>query len=155
MTLAVSTTIPATPTGKSWKWRARSVPYLLLLPYILVTAVFFIYPLIYATILAFYQTNGPRAKAFVGWSNFRFVLHDPDFRKSLWNTCVFAVASLCIQLPLSLFLAMLLNTRNGRLESFFRLAIFAPNLVGQVFVGVLFFMLFTPDMACSISSCRN
>ena len=26
----------------------------------------------------------------------------------------------------------------------FRLAIFAPNLVGQVFVGILFSMLFTP-----------
>jgi ABC-type sugar transport system permease subunit len=49
-----------------------------------------------------------------------------------------------VQLPLSLGLAMLLNAKRGRMKAFFRLAIFAPNLVGQVFVGILFAMLFTP-----------
>ncbi|HWB54869.1 MAG TPA: sugar ABC transporter permease, partial [Tepidisphaeraceae bacterium] len=126
------------PTGN------RATPYLFLLPYFLITLVFFVYPLIYATILAFYQTDGPTAKAFVGWSNFKFVLGDTDFHHALWNTAVFAFFSLCLQLPLSLGLAMLLNSRKGKLKGFFRLAIFAPNLVGQVFVGVLFTVLFTP-----------
>jgi ABC-type sugar transport system permease subunit len=43
-------------------------PYLFLLPYLLITAVFFLYPLVYASILAFYQTNGPTQRAFVGMS---------------------------------------------------------------------------------------
>lgn len=124
--------------------KSQTVPYLFLLPYFLVTAVFFIYPLAYATILAFYQTNGPSSKAFVGLSNFKFILGDQTFHQALWNTTFFAICSICIQLPLSLALAMLLNSRTGRLKAFFRLAIFAPNLVGQVFVGVLFTMLFTP-----------
>jgi ABC-type sugar transport system permease subunit len=47
-------------------------------------------------------------------------------------------------LPLSLALALMLNVRNARMKGFFRLAIFAPNLVGQVFVGILFTMLFAP-----------
>lgn len=129
---------PRRPLGK------RATPYLFLLPYFLVTTVFFIYPLGYATILSFYQTDGPAAKAFVGLSNFTFVLGDRDFHHALWNTCVFTFFSLCLQLPLSLGLAMLLNSKSGRLKGFFRLAIFAPNLVGQVFVGVLFTVLFTP-----------
>ncbi|HMB95122.1 MAG TPA: sugar ABC transporter permease, partial [Tepidisphaeraceae bacterium] len=115
-----------------------------LLPYFLVTAVFFIYPLIYATILAFYQTNGAKSRVYVGLDNFRFILHDTDFRRALWNTTVFAVCSICLQLPLSLGLAMLLNARNDKLKSFFRLAIFSPNLVGQAFVGIMFQMFFTP-----------
>jgi ABC-type sugar transport system permease subunit len=127
-----------------WKFRARSAPYLFLLPYFLVTIVFFIYPLIYAAILAFYQTNGPRSKVFVGLENFKWVLHDPDFHTAVWNTTVFAFFSIFLQLPLSLGLAMLLNARNARLKAFFRLAIFAPNLVGQVFVAIFFSMLFTP-----------
>ena len=49
-----------------------------------------------------------------------------------------------MQLPLSLGLALLLNAKTDRLKGFFRLAIFSPNLVGQVFVGILFTMLFTP-----------
>jgi ABC-type sugar transport system permease subunit len=128
----------------SWKLRTKLAPYLFLLPYFLVTAVFFVYPLIYASVLAFYQTSGPRQRVFVGLANFSFVLGDADFRRALWNTSIFAICSIVVQLPLSLALAMLLNARRDRLKGFFRLAIFAPNLVGQVFVGVLFTMLFTP-----------
>jgi ABC-type sugar transport system permease subunit len=147
--------ITASPTGASRekvipynrggrKLKHTLTPYLFLFPYFFTTAVFFLYPLIYATVLAFYQTNGPSRKAFVGWSNFAFVMKDPDFHKALWNTTIFAAFSICLQLPLSLTLAMLLNAKSDRLKGFFRLAIFSPNLVGQVFVGVLFSMLFTP-----------
>jgi ABC-type sugar transport system permease subunit len=122
----------------------RAAPYVFLSPYFLVTAVFFVYPLLYASVLAFYQTSGPRSRAFVGLDNFRFIIADTDFHLALRNTAFFAVCSICIQLPLSLALALLLNARQDRLKSFFRLAIFAPNLVGQVFVGILFSMLFTP-----------
>lgn len=130
--------------GGWWRFREKATPYLFLSPYVLTTAVFFIYPLIYATILAFYQTYGPARRQFVGLDNFLFVLRDSDFLRALWNTSVFAICSICIQLPMSLGIAMLLNARNDRLKGFFRLAIFSPNLVGQVFVGVLFTMLFTP-----------
>ena len=122
----------------------QAAPYLFLLPYFLTCLVFFIYPLVHATVLAFYQTNGPARRAFVGWDNFRFILTDADFHRALWNTTVFACCSIGIQLPLSLALAMLLNTRNDRLKNLFRLIIFSPNLVGQVFVGILFGMLFAP-----------
>jgi ABC-type sugar transport system permease subunit len=130
--------------GGWWNLRTRSAPYLFLLPYFAVTAVFFVYPLVYAMILAFYQTDGPARKAYVGLANFRFVLTDPDFHRALQNTLVFTAASLLLQLPMSLALAMLLNGKIGRARGIFRLVIFAPNLVGQVFVGILFGMLFTP-----------
>jgi len=134
----------AEDSGVIWKARTRLAPYFFLFPYFLVTAVFFIYPLAYATILAFRQTAGPGRSAYVGLSNFKFILHDPDFYTALWNTIVFTLASICIQLPLSLGLAMLLNARKDKLKGFFRLALFSPNLVGQVFVGILFIMLFAP-----------
>ena len=130
--------------GRGWKLRTKSAPYLFLLPFFIVTGVFFVYPLIHALVLAFHQTAGPRARVYVGLENFRFLIADSTFHTALLNTLFFAVCSLLIQLPLSLGLAMLLNAKNDRLKSFFRLAIFAPNLVGQVFVGILFSMLFTP-----------
>lgn len=133
------------PSNASVRPYAASAPYLFLLPYFVVTAVFFLYPLGYATVLAFFQTSGPVRRTFVGLENFSYVLNDPDFYKALWNTFLFAAASLLLQLPLSLGLALLLNARQDRLKGFFRLAIFSPNLVGQVFVGILFAMLFTPQ----------
>jgi len=119
-------------------------PWLLLAPYIAVTCVFTLYPLANAAVLAFYQTNGPASRAFVGIDNFRFLLSDPVFYRALGNTTVFALCSVFIQLPLSLGLSLLLNSGNDRWKSFFRLVLFSPNLVGQIFVGILFGVLFTP-----------
>lgn len=130
--------------GRSRRSKQRFTPYAMLAPYFITTAVFFIYPLVYAAILAFEQTDGPARHVWVGFSNFQFVLHDQNFHRALWNTTLFTLASILLQLPLSLALAMLLNSQQGQAKGLFRLIIFAPNLVGQVFVGILFSMLFTP-----------
>jgi ABC-type sugar transport system permease subunit len=136
--------IPSSSVPARRRSRDPRAPYFFLLPFLAVNLVFFLYPLIYATVLAFYQTNGPARRAFVGWGNFAWVLKDPDFHRALWNTTIFAFFSIGLQLPLSLGLAMLLNSKNDRFKGLFRLAIFAPNLVGQVFVGIIFSVLFMP-----------
>ena len=97
-----------------------------------------------AGILAFHQTQGPNARVFVGFDNFRYLAGDRLFHKALWNTTVFATCSVLIQLPLSMGLALLLNSDKSRAKGFFRLILFSPNLVGQIFVGILFSVLFAP-----------
>ena len=121
----------------------RSAPYWFLAPYLAVTLVFTVYPLINAGILAFHQTNGPASRAFVGFANFRFLFHDPTFWQALGNTTIFAACSVLVQLPLSMGLALLLNSGKGWARGLLRLVLFSPNLVGQIFVGVLFSVLFT------------
>src|SRR2546423_8992316 len=142
---ALTAPVPRTSGGHRHGGRpsARLAPYVFLLPYFVVAAIFFVYPLCYSAVLAFYQTNGTTSRAFVGLDNFRYILSDVDFHTALKNTLLFTICSIFLQLPLSLGLALLLNRRQGRSKAFFRLAIFAPNLVGQVFVGILFSMLFT------------
>jgi ABC-type sugar transport system permease subunit len=133
------------PPRAAGKERHRGLsPYLFLAPYVLVTACFTLYPLVNAAVLAFHQTNGPASRAFVGIDNFRYLLNDPLFYQALWNTTVFAACSVLIQLPLSMGLALLLNSGQGFARGLFRLILFSPNLVGQIFVGVLFSVLFTP-----------
>ena len=124
--------------------RQAWTPYLFLAPYLVLSAVFFAVPFCNAVVLAFYETNGPRSRVFVGLANFRFLLADPMFYRALGNTTLFACASVLLQLPLSMALALLLNSSEGRLKGFFRLVLFSPNLVGQIFVGILFSVLFTP-----------
>ncbi len=120
------------------------IPYLFVSPYLLVSSTFFFYPLINAVILAFFQTNGPKSKAFVGLGNFTFILSDPDFHKALLNTTIYTAFAVCFQLPVSLGLALLLNSAKSKIKALFRLIIFSPHLVGAVFVGILFSVLFTP-----------
>ena len=119
-------------------------PYLFLSPYLLLTAIFFIVPFVNAITLAFYETNGPRSRAFVGLDNFRFLLHDTNFHTALFNTTLFALVSVLVQLPLAMGLALLLNSGGSRIRGVFRLMFYSPNLVGQVLVGILFSVLFTP-----------
>jgi ABC-type sugar transport system permease subunit len=137
--MAVRTSIPGAGGVRS-KW----TPFIFLAPYLALTCVFFIYPFFNAIWLAFHQTNGPTRAVFVGLDNFRFVLSDPDFHTAVWNTTIFAFFSVFLQLPLSLGLALLLNRGDSRLRNAFRLVLFSPQLVGSVFVGILFGMLFTP-----------
>ena len=118
--------------------------YAFLAPYVILTAVFFVYPFADALSLALHQTNGPKTQVFVGLSNFVFLWKDPIFRVALVNTTVFAFCSIVLQLPLSLGLALLLNQSGSRWKSLLRLILFSPNLVGQIFVGILFGVLFTP-----------
>lgn len=119
-------------------------PWLLLAPYVLLSSVFFVYPFFSAMRLAFYQTAGPHARAWVGLNNFSFILGDRDFRTALLNTLTFALANALLLLPLSLGLALLLNSGRDRLKGFFRLVFFSPNVVGQIFVGIIFSVIFVP-----------
>src|SRR4029078_3038103 len=92
----------------------------------------------------FDETNGTRSRAFVGFDNFRFLWSDSNFHAALLNTTIFALVSVCVQLPLAIGLALLLNGGGSRVRGIFRLIFFSPNLVGQVLVGILFSVLFTP-----------
>ena len=95
-------------------------------------------------VLAFFITSGPKSSVFVGWENFRFLLTDPMFGKAVWNTAFFAACSVFLQLPLSLGLALLLNSKRLVGRNFFRLSFFSPRLLGMVFVALLFGQIFAP-----------
>ena len=118
------------------------VPWLFLAPFILTIAVFLAWPLLQSVLLSMQQTYGPKTSRWVGFDNFTFLLTDPLFWKALRNTVLFACGSVFLQLPLSLGLALLLNRPGLKGRAFFRLIFFAPSLVGLVFVGLMFALMF-------------
>lgn len=125
------------------KSRTPSItPWLFLAPFLVTFAVFTIYPLSQSFVLSFQQTFGPRSTVPVGFENFRYLSTDPLFWIALKNTVIFTLGSLCVQLPLSLGLALLLNRPELKGRSLFRLIFFAPSLVGLVFVGMIFSLIF-------------
>lgn len=132
-------------TATLFRLQHKYAPYLFVSPFVLLFAVFGVYPLVKSLILAFFVTSGPKSQVFAGFGNFGFLLADPDFRTAVWNTSLYTLCSVFIQLPLALGLALLLSSRWLKGRELFRLAFFSPNLVGQVFVGVLFSVLFVPQ----------
>ena len=129
-----------------WMRQQKLAPYLFVAPFIVLFCTFALYPLVNSLVLAFHVTSGPKSMVFCGLDNFRFLLADPDFYKAVRNTAVFALFSVFLQLPLSLGLALLLNARWVRGREIFRFVFFTPRLVGQVFVALLFGVLFAPKL---------
>lgn len=119
-----------------------AAPYLFLAPFVVVFGVFTLYPLARSIGLSLQQTFGPSATSWVGLENFRFLLGDPVFYTAVKNTLVFTAASVLIQLPLALGLALLLNRRGLIGRAALRLAFFSPQLVGMVFVAMLASVIF-------------
>jgi ABC-type sugar transport system permease subunit len=140
-----STVTTPAETSRLFRLQHRYAPYLFVAPFIIIFLTFSLYPIIKSVILSLYMTNGPRDHVFVGLDNYKFLLTDPDFHTAVRNTAVFAFWSVFLQLPLSLGLAMLLSAKWVRGREWLRLAFFSPHLVGQVFVGVLFTVLFLPQ----------
>lgn len=127
------------------KVQARLAPYLFLAPFLLLFLIFGLYPIVKSLTLSLYATNGPKDEVFVGAANYAFLLRDPDFHKAVSNTLIYAFFTVFLQLPVALGLALLLSQKWVKGREFWRLAFFSPNLLGQVFVGVLFSILFQPQ----------
>jgi len=127
------------------RMQQKLAPYLFVSPFVLLFAVFGAYPIVKSLTLSLYATSGPKDAIFVGLNNYKFLATDADFRTAVQNTVVYTLCSVFFQLPVSLGLAILLSQRWLRGRNFFRLAFFSPNLLGQVFVGVLFSVLFMPQ----------
>lgn len=133
----------ARPTSP-WRRRQRLAPYLFVAPFLLLFAVFFLWPLVSSAWMSLQKTAGPRRSYFIGLDNYRFLLRDRYFWFSVANTLAFAGAFLLVQIPASLGLAVLLNSRRIIGRRGLRLAFFSTHLVGASFVGVIFAQLLNP-----------
>jgi ABC-type sugar transport system permease subunit len=120
----------------------RWAPYFFIMPFVIIFCTFMVYPLLQSILLATQQTFGPKTAVFVGMKNFRDLFSDGLFWVAMRNTFVFAIASVTLQLPLSLGLAMVLNRPGLKGRPWFRLVFFSPSLVGVVFVAMMFALMF-------------
>ncbi len=135
---ARSTTRPGRGRSRSRETR----PALLFLsPWIFGFLLFTLYPVVYTGYLSFTDYDVINDPSFVGFDNFRELIHDPKVALALKNTFVFTGLSVPIQLLVSLLLAMLLNWA-GRASGFFRTAFFLPKMTPPVAIGVLLLLLF-------------
>jgi ABC-type sugar transport system permease subunit len=121
-----------------WKFQQKYAPYFFVAPFVVLFAVFLLYPLERSIVLSFYKAVNVEKMRFAGLENYTFLIHDLLFWGAVLNTALYAVCFLCLQIPISLGLALLLNSKLVVGRNFFRFAFFAPALVGSVFVAVIF-----------------
>lgn len=120
-------------------------PYMFLLPALGLYALFVLLPVGMALEFSLYHWSGPAATPeWAGLRNFRELAQDAVFWSALWHNLLLIILSLVTQLPLALFLAVLLSYRTvGR--SFFRVAFFAPMVMPSVAIAVLWGYVYMPE----------
>lgn len=119
-------------------------PYLFLAPFFIIFSIFMLYPILNSLFLSFTSAQG-NTYNFIGLSNFKRVLADKIFWKSIMN--VFLI--LAVQVPIMLFigtvLANILNSKFLKFKGLFRLFIFLPVLVDLVTYSIVFSILFNEN----------
>ena len=89
--------------------KPRIIPYLFILPAVLMLLIFNVIPTFATLTESFYGLSFKSGRVFVGLDNFQRILSDPIFWKSLRTTLVFNLFVNPIQIALALLLALLAN----------------------------------------------
>ena len=123
-------------------------PYVFLSPFVLLFAVFGVFPLGFSLYLAFQSwepTSGLGAMQFVGLDNYLFALQDEWFWKSLRNTAWLALASGMPQHLVAIPLACFIHAAFKRLRNGVVGAYFMPYITSTVAIAILFSSLLSTD----------
>lgn len=123
-----------------FKLNNKSAPYYLLLPVILVFAVFIIYPIAKSFMLSFYEFKGGEYN-FVGLGNYTSLMKDKIFIKSLFNTLIYLLFQVPLMVFLSLVLAYFLDQSFLKFKAFFRVSVFLPAITSLVAYSLVFKLL--------------
>ncbi len=112
------------------------------LPFILTFLVFQLYPIIYSFYLSLTFQENSRNFVFVGFDNYKDLINDKTFWKSVGNTWKIWLMNFIPQLIFGLVLAILLTQYKIKGAGFFRAVFYLPNLITVASMGVLFLALF-------------
>ena len=118
------------------------LPVLLVLPQIVVTAVFFFYPAGQAIWQSLFIPDPfGLSMRYVGLGNFDFLLSDPYYRASFLTTAIFSVLVTAVSMGVALYLAVLAD-RLIRGAGAYRTLLIWPYAVAPAVAGVLWLFMF-------------
>lgn len=117
-----------------------------LIPALIFVIGFNVIPFVWNTILSFQSWNGFTTAEFVGLKNFKTVIADPVFLRSLFNSILYAVCSTTGGVLLGLMLATFIYKLGDKEGSVFRLILYSPAMVPTAVVGLMFVFFFNPEM---------
>lgn len=120
--------------------------YLYLLPTLVITLVFVVYPLIMSFRMGFYEKYNYYTEVGTGFglSTFKFVLLDPNFQKALMNTFLIVVVAVPVSMIIALAIALLLNA-GIKASKVFQAIYFLPYVTSVIAIGIVWSWLFHSD----------
>lgn len=125
-----------------WRWQYKTAPYLFIMPFFILFAIFSLYPFLFSFYISLTKWNGSSNKAFIGLENYKDLLSNREFWDSILNSIQMFVLYVPVMILLALLFAVLLNQSWMKLKGFFRTVFFVPNIISVVAVTFVFSMMF-------------
>jgi raffinose/stachyose/melibiose transport system permease protein len=146
-TYAETQPTPATyvEAGRRIRLNGWAVIVIFLPPALLLFTVFVALPMIEAGWYSFFNWDGyGRPQKFIGLKNYGYLAGNEVFARALINNGLVIVASLLVQLPLALGVAMMVA---GRMPGavWFRMIFFLPYILADVAAGLIWHFMFDGD----------
>ncbi len=127
-------------------FKGVALPWLLLLPQLVITGVFFFWPAGQAVWQSFLREDAfGLSSQFVGFENFADVLADPSWLDAAGRTLVFSVAVAFLALASALFLAVQADKQIRGANAYKTLLIW-PYAVAPALAAVLWLFMFHPNI---------
>lgn len=126
----------------------KIVPYLYMLPGLIMVLVFVYIPVITNFVYSFFRLSSySSGSTFVGLDNYsRFFTRD-TFPIMIKNNMLYCIISLIVQVGFGTFVALLLESRAaGRFRNVYRNIYYLPALISLTAVGILFTFIYNPDI---------
>lgn len=117
--------------------------YLFIAVPILVFLLFTLIPVIYAFIMSFQQYH-VMGSAFIGLDNYKTMIHDDVFWKSMRNTFSFTIATVPVSVAITLVLAVLIFPRGKKMQTFFKASLYLPTVASGVTMALVWFWIYDP-----------
>lgn len=122
---------------------------LFLPPALLLFTLFVVTPILNAAHLSLYRWSGyGEVTDYVGLKNYANLLSHSIFHQSMWNSVKIILASIVLQIPLALGLAMLIY-RKTPTNTLFRLVFLAPYILAEIASGLIWSFIFDGDYGVS------
>ncbi|MBD2872769.1 carbohydrate ABC transporter permease [Paenibacillus arenilitoris] len=119
------------------------LPYILILPNILIYAVFVLLPLVWVFYLSFTEYSVISPAKWIGLGNYKAMLSDSIFQKAMMNTMLYWVGTIIPIMFIGLIVAVLLNSKVRGMAAF-RAAVYLPGIISSVAVALTWLWLLNP-----------
>ncbi len=132
------------PTGPK-RAKTNLLNYLYWLPLVAFVGGLIYYAIYYTLEVSLFNWNGLTPdRDFIGLKNYRDIFRDPVFHKILWNTVIFAFATIFIQMALGLIIAVLLGF-SVVLKTVYKVIFFLPVVTAPAISAFVFRRIYSAD----------
>ena len=119
--------------------------YLMVAPFMILFAVFFLYPILSGFYYSFFDWNGVKTPDFAGLANYENIIESRDFSRAMTNLFFYILITVPLGIGMALGLALLVDSFTGRWASFFRNAFFMPVVLPAFLAATIWRWIYAPN----------